>query len=163
MWGFGYMGRPIARRLLESGFKLTAYDRDHDKAEDLVRYGGTARRRVLRNCLPAATSCCPAYRAMKRSWTLIEDLTAEPEAVPARRRRPPPPCRWLRPRTTDQTRRDARGGAAPPGSGRERRVTPRLDARWRRRWNCTVRARASLTIPLSPQLWKPGRPPRARL
>ena len=24
--GIGYMGRPIARRLLESGFKLTAYD-----------------------------------------------------------------------------------------------------------------------------------------
>ena len=26
--GIGYMGRPIAQRLLESGFKLTAYDRD---------------------------------------------------------------------------------------------------------------------------------------
>jgi phosphoglycerate dehydrogenase-like enzyme len=34
--GIGYMGRPIARRLLESGFKLTAYDRDHSKAEELV-------------------------------------------------------------------------------------------------------------------------------
>jgi 2-hydroxy-3-oxopropionate reductase len=31
--GIGYMGRPIARRLLESGFKLTAYDRDHSKRE----------------------------------------------------------------------------------------------------------------------------------
>jgi len=30
--GIGYMGRPIAR-VLESGFKLTAYDRDHSKAE----------------------------------------------------------------------------------------------------------------------------------
>ena len=39
--GIGYMGRPIARRLLEAGFKLTAYDRDHSKAEELLRYGAT--------------------------------------------------------------------------------------------------------------------------
>src|SRR3989442_11799806 len=38
--GIGYMGRPIARRLLESGFKLTAYDRDLSKAEQLIPYGG---------------------------------------------------------------------------------------------------------------------------
>jgi len=30
------MGRPIARRLLESGVKLTAYDREHGRAEELV-------------------------------------------------------------------------------------------------------------------------------
>src|SRR2546422_6741922 len=36
----GYMGRPIARRLLESGFKLTAYDRDLSKADQLIPYGG---------------------------------------------------------------------------------------------------------------------------
>ena len=35
--GIGYMGRPIARRLLESGFKLTAYDREHSKAEELIK------------------------------------------------------------------------------------------------------------------------------
>ena len=34
------MGRPIARRLLESGFKLTAYDRNRAKAEELIPYGG---------------------------------------------------------------------------------------------------------------------------
>ena len=38
--GVGYMGRPIAQRLLESGFKLTAYDRNRAKAEDLIPYGG---------------------------------------------------------------------------------------------------------------------------
>src|SRR6266404_3188687 len=38
--GIGYMGRPIARRLLASAFKLTAYDRDRGKAQELVRYGG---------------------------------------------------------------------------------------------------------------------------
>jgi 3-hydroxyisobutyrate dehydrogenase-like beta-hydroxyacid dehydrogenase len=40
--GVGYMGRPIARRLLAAGFKVTAYDRDRSKANELVRYGGTA-------------------------------------------------------------------------------------------------------------------------
>jgi len=39
--GIGYMGRPIARRLLESGFKVTAYDRDRGKAEELIQYGGS--------------------------------------------------------------------------------------------------------------------------
>ena len=39
--GLGYMGRPIARRLLESGFKVTAYDRNRGKAEELIGFGGT--------------------------------------------------------------------------------------------------------------------------
>jgi 2-hydroxy-3-oxopropionate reductase len=39
--GVGYMGRPIAQRLLESGFGLSAYDRHRTKSEELVRYGGT--------------------------------------------------------------------------------------------------------------------------
>jgi 3-hydroxyisobutyrate dehydrogenase len=39
--GIGYMGRPIAQRLLEAGFKLAAYDRHRTKAEELIRYGGT--------------------------------------------------------------------------------------------------------------------------
>jgi phosphoglycerate dehydrogenase-like enzyme len=39
--GIGYMGRPIAQRLLESGFKVAAYDRHRAKAEELIRYGGT--------------------------------------------------------------------------------------------------------------------------
>ena len=30
--GVGYMGRPIAQRLLESGFRLSAYDRHRSKA-----------------------------------------------------------------------------------------------------------------------------------
>ena len=37
----GYMGRPIAQRLLKAGFRLTAYDRHRTKAEELVQYGGT--------------------------------------------------------------------------------------------------------------------------
>src|SRR6202045_631502 len=59
--GVGHMGRPIARRLLEAGFKLTAFDRDHSKAEELIRYGATvaesisqlsASCNVVLSCLP---------------------------------------------------------------------------------------------------------------
>ena len=39
--GIGQMGGRIAQRLLESGFKLIAYDRNRSKAEELIRYGGT--------------------------------------------------------------------------------------------------------------------------
>jgi 3-hydroxyisobutyrate dehydrogenase-like beta-hydroxyacid dehydrogenase len=39
--GIGYMGRPIAQRLLEAGFKVAAYDRHRNKAEELIKYGGT--------------------------------------------------------------------------------------------------------------------------
>jgi 3-hydroxyisobutyrate dehydrogenase len=38
--GIGYMGRPIAQRLLQAGFQLTAYDRDRSKAQELIPYGG---------------------------------------------------------------------------------------------------------------------------
>src|SRR6202161_2520472 len=39
--GIGYMGRPIAQRLLEAGFKVVAYDRHGSQAEELIQYGGT--------------------------------------------------------------------------------------------------------------------------
>jgi 3-hydroxyisobutyrate dehydrogenase-like beta-hydroxyacid dehydrogenase len=60
--GIGYMGRPIARRLLESGFKLTAYDRDHNKAEELIRYGGTVAESVaeLSSSCDVVLSCLPS-------------------------------------------------------------------------------------------------------
>src|SRR5260370_32147105 len=51
--GIGYMGRPIARRLLESGFKLTAYDRSHAKAEELIPYGGN----VAQSIAGLSSSC----------------------------------------------------------------------------------------------------------
>src|SRR3984893_10967274 len=86
--GIGCMGRPIARRLLESGFKLTAYDRDHNKAEELIPYyGGRAcpSHRPFQNFPPVAMSCCRVYRVMKLSWTFIEGLTAcSPTRIAAR-------------------------------------------------------------------------------
>jgi 3-hydroxyisobutyrate dehydrogenase-like beta-hydroxyacid dehydrogenase len=74
--GIGYMGRPIARRLLESGFKLTAYDLDRDKAEDLVRYGGTAANNVseLASSCNVILSCLPSDEA-------VLDIYREPDGV----------------------------------------------------------------------------------
>jgi 3-hydroxyisobutyrate dehydrogenase-like beta-hydroxyacid dehydrogenase len=51
--GVGYMGRPIAQRLLESGFRLSAYDRHRTKAEELIRYGGT----VAQSVAELSSSC----------------------------------------------------------------------------------------------------------
>jgi 3-hydroxyisobutyrate dehydrogenase-like beta-hydroxyacid dehydrogenase len=64
--GIGYMGRPIARRLLESGFKLTAYDRDHSKAEELIRYGGAVAQNVseLSSSCNVVLSCLPSEEAV---------------------------------------------------------------------------------------------------
>src|SRR3982074_527545 len=64
--GIGYMGRPIARRLLESGFKLTAYDRDRSKAEELIRYGGTVAESVadLSSSCNVVLSCLPNDEAV---------------------------------------------------------------------------------------------------
>jgi 3-hydroxyisobutyrate dehydrogenase-like beta-hydroxyacid dehydrogenase len=64
--GIGYMGRPIARRLLEAGFRLTAYDRDHSKAEELIPFGGTVAQSVseLSSSCNAVLSCLPSDEAV---------------------------------------------------------------------------------------------------
>jgi 3-hydroxyisobutyrate dehydrogenase-like beta-hydroxyacid dehydrogenase len=46
--GIGYMGRPIAQRLLASGFMVATYDRHRNKAEELTQYGGTVAESVAR-------------------------------------------------------------------------------------------------------------------
>ena len=69
--GIGYMGRPIARRLLEFGFKVTAYDRDRSKAEEVVRYGASVAQsvselaagcEVILSCLPSDEAVLDLYR-----------------------------------------------------------------------------------------------------
>jgi 3-hydroxyisobutyrate dehydrogenase-like beta-hydroxyacid dehydrogenase len=93
--GIGSMGRPIARRLLEAGFKLTAYDRDRSKAEDLIRYGaGVAENLselssgcdVVLSCLPTDEAVLSIYRgpdgalASARRGSLVIDMsTVYPE------------------------------------------------------------------------------------
>src|SRR5580765_3910565 len=93
--GIGYMGRPIARRLLEAGFKLTAYDQDQSKAEELTRYGGTVAQsiselstscNVVLSCLPSDEAVLGIYGgpdgvfASARRGSLVIDLsTVYPE------------------------------------------------------------------------------------
>ena len=93
--GVGYMGRPIAQRLLESGFKLTAYDRDRSKVEELIRHGGTVAEtvaelssscNVVLSCLPSDEAVLDVYRGPKGAFanalrgSLVIDLsTVHPE------------------------------------------------------------------------------------
>jgi 3-hydroxyisobutyrate dehydrogenase-like beta-hydroxyacid dehydrogenase len=93
--GLGYMGRPIARRLLESGFKLTAYDRDQSKVEELIQYGGkvalsvselSSNCNVVLSCLPSDEAVLDIYRgpdgvfASARPGSRVIDLsTVYPE------------------------------------------------------------------------------------
>jgi len=93
--GVGYMGRPIARRLLEAGFKLTAYDRDHNKAGELLQYGGAVAQslsdlastcNVLLSCLPSDQAVLDIYKgpdgvfAHARPGSVVIDMsTVSPE------------------------------------------------------------------------------------
>jgi 3-hydroxyisobutyrate dehydrogenase-like beta-hydroxyacid dehydrogenase len=93
--GIGYMGRPIAQRLLESGFKLSAYDRHRTKAEELIRYGGTTAESVAElssscdvvlSCLATDEAVMNVYKgaagvfANARGGSLVIDLsTVNPE------------------------------------------------------------------------------------
>jgi 3-hydroxyisobutyrate dehydrogenase-like beta-hydroxyacid dehydrogenase len=93
--GVGYMGRPVAQRLLKAGFKVKAYDRDRGKAEELVRYGGTVAESiaelsstcdVVLSCLPSDEAVLNVYRgtegafANARRGALVIDLsTVNPE------------------------------------------------------------------------------------
>jgi len=69
--GVGYMGRPIARRLLESGFRLTAYDRDRSKIEELIQYGGSVAQSVSE-----LSSSCNVVFPVARNVTLVHPTAA---------------------------------------------------------------------------------------
>src|ERR1700720_1896205 len=93
--GVGYMGRPIAQRLLESGFRLTAYDRDRSKAGELIRYGGTVAESlaelssscdVMLSCLPSDEAVLNIYKGLdgafanaQRGSLVIDMSTVYPE------------------------------------------------------------------------------------
>jgi 3-hydroxyisobutyrate dehydrogenase len=64
--GIGYMGRPIAQRLLEAGFKLTVFDRDRKKAEELIPFGGKVAASVAELCADSdvVVSCLPSDEAV---------------------------------------------------------------------------------------------------
>lgn len=93
--GIGYMGRPIVRRLLEAGFKLTAYDRDRGHAEELIAYGGTVAGsvaelssgcNVILSCLPSDEAVLEDYKGAdgvfanaRRGSLAIDMSTVNPE------------------------------------------------------------------------------------
>src|SRR6267154_676693 len=64
--GVGYMGRPIARRLLESGFRLTAYDRNYSKSGGLIQYGSNVAQSLseLSSSCSFVLSCLPNDEAV---------------------------------------------------------------------------------------------------
>ena len=64
--GIGYMGRPIAQRLLEAGFKVAAYDRHRAKAEELIQFGGTVAASVadLSSSCDVVLSCLASDEAV---------------------------------------------------------------------------------------------------
>lgn len=93
--GIGYMGRPISRRLLESGFRLTAYDLDPSRAEQVLRYEGkvadsvatlSSSCNVVLSCLPSDEAVLSTYRGPQgafmhaRPGSLFIDMsTVSPE------------------------------------------------------------------------------------
>src|SRR3984957_3103379 len=74
--GVGYMGRPIAKRLLEAGFKVTAYDRDRSKANELVRFGGT----VAESIAELSSSCDVVLTSLPNDEVVL-DVYQGPEGV----------------------------------------------------------------------------------
>jgi len=64
--GIGYMGRPIVQRLLAAGFKVAAYDRNRNKAEELIPLGGTISESVaqLSSSCDVVLSCLPNDQAV---------------------------------------------------------------------------------------------------
>jgi len=64
--GIGYMGRPIAQRLLKSGFKVAAYDRNRSKAEGLIPSGGTVAESVaeVSSTCDVILTCLPTDEAV---------------------------------------------------------------------------------------------------
>src|SRR6266849_3463385 len=74
--GIGDRGRAIARRVLDSGFKLTAYDLDYSKAEELIQYGGNVAQSVseLSSSCNVVLSCLPSDEA-------VLDIYRGPEGV----------------------------------------------------------------------------------
>ena len=74
--GIGSMGRPIARRLLESGYNLTAYNRDRRKAEALVGYGA-----VVTNSIAELASSIDVILSCLANDDAVRNVYAGPEGV----------------------------------------------------------------------------------
>jgi 3-hydroxyisobutyrate dehydrogenase len=76
--GIGQMGRRIAQRLLEHGYKLAAYDRKLDAAETLVPHGATVAQSVaqLSSNADVILSCLANDEAVRNIYTRPEGVFA---------------------------------------------------------------------------------------
>ena len=74
--GIGSMGRPIARRLLESGYNLAAYNRDRSKAEALVGYGA-----VVTNSIAELASSADVILSCLANDDAVRNVYAGSEGV----------------------------------------------------------------------------------
>jgi 3-hydroxyisobutyrate dehydrogenase-like beta-hydroxyacid dehydrogenase len=74
--GIGSMGRPIAKRLLESGYNLTAYNRDRSKAETLVGYGA-----IIANSIAELASNTDVILSCLANDDAVRKVYADPEGV----------------------------------------------------------------------------------
>ena len=74
--GIGSMGRPIARRLLQAGYNLTAYNRDRSKAEALVGYGA-----VVANSIAELASNTDVILSCLANDDAVRNVYAGPEGV----------------------------------------------------------------------------------
>src|SRR5271156_1219229 len=76
--GIGYMGRPIAQRLLQAGFQLTAYDRDRSKAQEMIQYGSTVAGSIaeLASGCDVLLSCLPNDEAVMSVFDGADDAFA---------------------------------------------------------------------------------------
>ena len=93
--GIGSMGRPIARRLLQAGYKVMVYNRDRRKAEALVECGATVAKKisqlafyanVILSCLPTDDAVRIVYAGpegvfanVRPGSVIIEMSTVNPE------------------------------------------------------------------------------------
>jgi 3-hydroxyisobutyrate dehydrogenase-like beta-hydroxyacid dehydrogenase len=74
--GIGFMGHPIARRLLESGFQLMAYDRNRSKAEELIQYGGSVAQSITELC-----SSCNVVLTCLPNDQVVSDIYRGPGGI----------------------------------------------------------------------------------
>jgi len=74
--GIGSMGRPIARRLLQAGYNLTAYNRDRSKAEALVGYGA-----IITNSIAELASSADVILSCLANDDAVRNVYAGPEGV----------------------------------------------------------------------------------
>jgi 3-hydroxyisobutyrate dehydrogenase len=74
--GIGSMGRPIARCLLESGYNLTAYNRDRSKAEALIGYGA-----IITNSIAELACNTDVILSCLANDAAVRNVYAGPEGV----------------------------------------------------------------------------------